>query len=78
MTDVATLTQMTEDDLCAEAHPSVKDNWNPVLSLRAWRERLVESGWAFPSWPVRWYGKGLPTWADDVVRTEIQKCGAVS
>jgi alkylation response protein AidB-like acyl-CoA dehydrogenase len=31
-----------------------------------------------PSWPERWYGRGLPAWADDVVRREIARCGAVS
>ena len=31
-----------------------------------------------PSWPERWYGRGLPAWADDVVRREIQRCGAVA
>jgi len=53
-------------------------NWDPSLNLRAWRTLLLESGWAVPSWPTRWYGKGLPAWADDVVRRELAACGAVS
>jgi alkylation response protein AidB-like acyl-CoA dehydrogenase len=69
---------IAEDDLRAEVHAWVKYNWDPALSLRAWRERLVDSGWAVPSWPERWYGKGLPPWADEVARSEIQTCGAVS
>jgi len=48
------------------------------MSLRAWRELLVDAGWAVPSWPERWYGKGLPSWADDVVRSELRRCGAVA
>jgi alkylation response protein AidB-like acyl-CoA dehydrogenase len=47
------------------------------MSLRSWRELLVDAGWGVPSWPERWYGKGLPAWADDVVRREIRSCGAV-
>jgi alkylation response protein AidB-like acyl-CoA dehydrogenase len=56
----------------------VTSNWDPSLSLRAWRELLLDAGWAVPSWPDRWYGKGMPAWADDVVRREIAACGAVS
>jgi alkylation response protein AidB-like acyl-CoA dehydrogenase len=66
------------EKLCAEVHDWVRANWDPSLELRAWRERLLEAGWAVPSWPTRWYGKGLPAWADDVVRGEIRRCGAVA
>ena len=62
----------------AEVRAFVAANWDPEMPLRAWRERLVDSGWGVPSWPERWYGRGLPAWADAVVRDEIQKCGAVS
>jgi alkylation response protein AidB-like acyl-CoA dehydrogenase len=64
--------------LRAEVRAWVKAHWDPNLSLRGWRELLVDSGWAVPSWPQRWYGKGLPAAADDVVRSEIQRCGAVA
>ena len=68
-----------EPDLVrAEVRGWVTRNWDPSLSLRDWRERLVDAGWAVPSWPVRWYGKGLPAWADDVVADEISRCGAVA
>ena len=68
----------SQDSIRAEVREWVKGAWDPSLSLRAWRERLVESGWAVPSWPEQWYGKGLPPWADEVVRGEIQRCGAVA
>jgi alkylation response protein AidB-like acyl-CoA dehydrogenase len=48
------------------------------MSLRSWRELLVDAGWAVPSWPERWYGKGLSTCADEVVRREICRYGAVA
>jgi alkylation response protein AidB-like acyl-CoA dehydrogenase len=48
------------------------------MALRDWRERLVDAGWAVPSWPERWYGRGLPAWADAVVAREIRACGAVA
>jgi alkylation response protein AidB-like acyl-CoA dehydrogenase len=69
---------VNEASLRAEVRQWVRRSWDPSLSLRAWRERLVDAGWAVPSWPERWYGKGLPAWADDVVRSEVQRCGAVS
>ena len=64
-------TRVTEDSLRADVRAWVTAHWDPSLSLRAWRERLLDAGWAVPSWPERWYGKGLPAWADDVVRREL-------
>ena len=69
---------LTEASLRAEVRSWVADHWDPSLSLRAWRERLVDAGWAVPSWPEAWYGKGLPAWADDVVRRELHAGGAVA
>ena len=69
---------MDERTLRAEVRAFVEANWDPQMSLREWRGRLVDSGWAVPSWPERWYGRGLPAWADAVVRDEIRACGAVS
>jgi alkylation response protein AidB-like acyl-CoA dehydrogenase len=56
----------------------VRQNWDPGLELGAWRGRLLDAGWAVPSWPERWYGRGLPAWADEVVRDEIRRGGAVA
>jgi alkylation response protein AidB-like acyl-CoA dehydrogenase len=75
---VGRMTELTEDVLRAEVRNWVNSNWDPAMSLPAWRELLVEAGWAVPSWPERWYGKGLPAWTDDVVRSEIHRCRAVS
>jgi len=71
-------TRVTEDSLRADVRAWVTAHWDPSLSLRAWRELLLDAGWAVPSWPGRWYGKGLPAWADDVVRRELRACGAVA
>jgi len=62
----------------AEVRSWAEANWDPSLSLREWRTLLLESGWAVPSWPKRWFGRGLPAWADDAVRSELAACGAVS
>ncbi len=52
-------------------------NWDPELMLREWRGRLVDSGWACPSWPTAWCGLGLPPWAEDIAHEEIAAAGAV-
>ena len=42
-----------------------------------WRRLLADSGWAVPSWPLAWHGRGLPAWADKLVADEIRRVGAV-
>src|ERR1700690_2916896 len=48
----------------AEAVAELRDwigaNWDPELSLAAWRQRLADSGGACPGWPAACFGPGLP------------------
>jgi len=66
-----------ETQVRTEARAWVREHWDPELSLLEWRTRLVESGWAVPSWSPRWFGKGLPAWADKVIADELHAAGAV-
>ena len=52
--------------------------WDPELALLDWRERLVQSGWAVPSWSPEWFGRGLPAWADRVAHDAIRRRGGVA
>ncbi|MCU1361898.1 MAG: putative acyl-CoA dehydrogenase, partial [Ilumatobacteraceae bacterium] len=52
-------------------------HWRSDRSLITWRRTLAESGWAVPSWPVAWHGRGLPGWADDVAAAALARIGAV-
>lgn len=61
----------------AEVTAWLGTQWDPDLSLLDWRRRLVDSGWAAPSWAPRWHGRGLPAWADDVVIEAIRAADAV-
>ncbi len=61
----------------AELAGWVGPNWDPGRALRDWRELLAAAGWAVPSWPERWYGRGLPGWADELVAAELTRLGAV-
>ncbi len=49
--------------------------WSAESSLREWRERLVDSGWAVPHWPVDRFGKGLPAWSEAVVVGQLRTAG---
>jgi alkylation response protein AidB-like acyl-CoA dehydrogenase len=51
--------------------------WDPELSLAQWRARLADSGWACPTWPREWCGRGLTAAAAGVVAQEFARAGAV-
>ena len=67
---------VTQESVQAECALWLSENWNPELSLREWRELLVDSGWAVPHWPTQWMGKGLPAWSEKVISTELHRLGA--
>ncbi len=69
--------QVSAEQVSAELAEWVTQHWDPELPLRRWRELLLASGWAVPSWPQRWHGRGLPAWADDLVGSELLRLGAV-
>ena len=66
-----------QEDVRQEVKQWLADNWDPDLALLDWRRKLVESGWATPTWPADWYGRGLPGWADPIVHEEFSAVGAV-
>ena len=48
----------TAPEAVAEAVAWLKEN--PLTgNKRSWLEKLVDSGWAAPSWPEEWFGRGL-------------------
>jgi alkylation response protein AidB-like acyl-CoA dehydrogenase len=67
----------TGDRVRSSIRAWLAENWDPELSLLEWRRRLVSSGWIRPSWDERWYGRGLPQWADQIVHEELSAAGAV-
>ncbi|MDE0802858.1 MAG: acyl-CoA dehydrogenase family protein [Acidimicrobiales bacterium] len=42
-----------------EAEAWFRENWDPELPLGDWWQRLADSGWGFPAWPEKWFGRGL-------------------
>jgi alkylation response protein AidB-like acyl-CoA dehydrogenase len=61
----------------AELRAWLETNWDPAISLREWRSRLAASGWACPSWPREWCGRGLPPAFSDAIAAEFARFGAV-
>jgi alkylation response protein AidB-like acyl-CoA dehydrogenase len=67
----------TAETVRAEVRAWIAANWDPTLPLLEWRRRLLAGGWAAPSWPSQWHGRGLPAWADGVVASELAAADAV-
>src|SRR5262245_64876473 len=59
-----------------EVRAWIEQHFDRTLSLRAWLERLADSGWAKPTWPAAWFGKGLPTDLAAIAYAELAKAGA--
>jgi alkylation response protein AidB-like acyl-CoA dehydrogenase len=74
--------------MAAEPGPSVEEgaraelvawlaqHWGPELSLVEWRRRLVDAGWACPTWDPRWGGRRLPAALADLAAEELARVGA--
>jgi alkylation response protein AidB-like acyl-CoA dehydrogenase len=60
----------------AEVQAWLAENWSPDRPPQAWRRALVESGWAAPTWPRQWFGRGLAPEMRGVVAGEFGRAGA--
>ena len=43
--------------ISAQVDAWLAEHWSPALRLQAWRELLVDGGWAAPAWPVAYFGR---------------------
>ena len=64
-------------DVTAEVREWLGENWDPELTVGEWWERLGLSGWAAPTWPVEWYGRGLSREEGIRVQRAIAEFGAL-
>ncbi|MEM9134929.1 MAG: acyl-CoA dehydrogenase family protein [Actinomycetota bacterium] len=69
---------MNEGDVRDEVLDWFHGAWDPDLSLVEWRSRLLDAGWAVPSWPAEWFGRGLPAWSHQVAHAAIRDAGGVA
>src|ERR1700733_6366357 len=68
--------QPSAEEVGAEVRDWLRANWRPGGGGPQWRQALVDSGWAAPTWPVEWFGRGLPREFRRVVAEEFTKVGA--
>jgi len=72
------MSKPNEVEVRTEVSAWLKENWDPNLGLVEWREKLIDSGWGAPTWPVEWYGKGYSDILGRVIDEEFDKIGAVT
>ena len=72
------MSDLNENDIRISVRQWLTKAWDPTMSLLEWRTLLVDSRWAVPSWPEKWFGRAYPAWADDVVRSELLSAGTVA
>jgi len=72
---------MAEPNDVAELRDEVRswlaEWWDPERPVVEWRGLLADAGWACPTWPVGWYGRGLSPRLAAVVTEELHAAGAV-
>jgi alkylation response protein AidB-like acyl-CoA dehydrogenase len=65
------------DSVYTEAAAWFSEHWDENLTLGQWWEQLAEAGWAFPSWPKGFGGRGLPPQATKQVTAARRAVGAL-
>ena len=72
------MSEANEAAVREEVSAWLNENWDPNLGLVEWREKLIESGWGAPTWPVEWYGKGYSDALGRAIDEEFEKIGAIT
>jgi alkylation response protein AidB-like acyl-CoA dehydrogenase len=64
---------MTPDDVRREFAHWLDQQWNPDDTIAVWWEKLAAAGWAAPSWPREWFGRGVDRAAAAVVSRVLRE-----
>jgi alkylation response protein AidB-like acyl-CoA dehydrogenase len=75
--EAAEIGNRSNADVASEVRAWLDENWDDQLTVRRWWRLLAESGWGYPTWPERWYGRGLGEDDAAIVRTELKAAGAL-
>ena len=70
--------QATDDEVLADLHAWLEENWDPDLTVAEWWERLGLAGWAAPSLPTTAYGRGVARSVAVKIAQEIAAFGALA
>jgi alkylation response protein AidB-like acyl-CoA dehydrogenase len=71
------MTEMTEASVRADVRAWLEENWRTDYGLVEWRNKLIDSGWGVPTWPVDWFGKAMPAALAAIVEEEFQRLNVV-
>jgi alkylation response protein AidB-like acyl-CoA dehydrogenase len=74
---MTTTADTSTGDVTAEVTAWLEQSWDPDLTVAEWWERLGRSGWATPTWPAEWYGRGLSRAEGVRVQQAIAAFGAL-
>ena len=66
----------TDEDVRAEVRRWLAENWDPAVDRGEWGARVVDAGWAVPSWEPQWWGRGLSDAQSRIVAAEFAAVGA--
>jgi alkylation response protein AidB-like acyl-CoA dehydrogenase len=64
---------MNNETIKSELEAWLDANWSPDLTLKEWRNRLVDGGWAAPHWPAEFFGRGFNPEQTRVVQAVFAK-----
>ncbi len=67
----------TDDEIREQVAGFAAEQWDPTLTVREWWARLGRSGWAFPTWPTGWFGRGLGLEQGGVARRALVQAGVL-
>ncbi|HUQ40593.1 MAG TPA: acyl-CoA dehydrogenase family protein [Acidimicrobiales bacterium] len=65
------------EDVRDEVRAWLAESWDAERPLLEWRSLLADAGWGCPTWPLRWFGRGLDAAGAAVVQQEFARAGAV-
>jgi len=68
--------QEAGDTLRSAVRSWLDEHWRAGLDPRAWRANVVDDGWAAPSWPAAFYGRGVERALSSIVAEEFARVGA--
>ena len=75
-TPMATDGLVDDDSTRSEVRGWLSANWNPTLTRAEWAERVVDSGWAAPTWSTQWHGRGSTGAQAKIVAEEFTRVAA--
>jgi alkylation response protein AidB-like acyl-CoA dehydrogenase len=67
---------ITEESVRDEVRAWLADQWDPDLTVAEWWDRLMQSGYAAPTWPEEDYGRGYGRRQAMIVNEELGRAGA--